>query len=285
MSIAQSKPEPILLPIAKPLIHEDMQTAHIGVLCDGCRMNPIKGPRFKCTQCDDYDLCYECEKKGIHKSHVFLKINFPKRIKAVPQPIIPKIPTSIEQIKELIMKKTPFIDTTDRHDMATSKKFGVMNLHIVANPGEKVFAKLKVVNNSKLEWSRFSVLSKKSGVLTYDCQVFETSNMIPKAGNTFNLELTAPTTEGKYFGRYLFYGFEEPGSFVSFGNDVNIYVIVKRKEDIELKCVAGASTLADKENEGTFEYCFEIMSKFRGNLEKARNYIQKFKRKVKTVKM
>jgi len=36
---------------------------------------PIIGVIFKCSQCDNYDLCEPCEKKDIHKEHTFLKIN------------------------------------------------------------------------------------------------------------------------------------------------------------------------------------------------------------------
>lgn len=50
---------------------------HPGVTCDGCEM-PIRGPRFKCMACPDYDLCKKCEKRGIHPEHDFMKIKKPK---------------------------------------------------------------------------------------------------------------------------------------------------------------------------------------------------------------
>eukprot|EP00411_Alexandrium_monilatum_P016696 CAMPEP_0175235674 /NCGR_PEP_ID=MMETSP0093-20121207/27613_1 /TAXON_ID=311494 /ORGANISM="Alexandrium monilatum, Strain CCMP3105" /LENGTH=936 /DNA_ID=CAMNT_0016529603 /DNA_START=8 /DNA_END=2815 /DNA_ORIENTATION=- len=36
-----------------PLLHER-------VSCDGCAASPIRGPRFRCRECPDYDLCGEC---------------------------------------------------------------------------------------------------------------------------------------------------------------------------------------------------------------------------------
>ncbi|EER13520.1 hypothetical protein Pmar_PMAR000107 [Perkinsus marinus ATCC 50983] len=50
------------------------QVTHYGVECDGCGVNPIVGPRFKCQVCD-YDLCGECypNKSTIHaESHDFV---------------------------------------------------------------------------------------------------------------------------------------------------------------------------------------------------------------------
>eukprot|EP00933_Yihiella_yeosuensis_P022075 TRINITY_DN17376_c0_g1_i1.p1 TRINITY_DN17376_c0_g1~~TRINITY_DN17376_c0_g1_i1.p1 ORF type:complete len:568 (-),score=149.39 TRINITY_DN17376_c0_g1_i1:53-1756(-) len=33
---------------------------HQNVCCDGCGMTPLKGLRYKCRSCDDYDLCGSC---------------------------------------------------------------------------------------------------------------------------------------------------------------------------------------------------------------------------------
>ena len=37
---------------------------HNGIACDGCAMEPIKGERFKCSICPDYDLCGHCKLNG-----------------------------------------------------------------------------------------------------------------------------------------------------------------------------------------------------------------------------
>jgi sequestosome 1 len=47
---------------------------HIGVTCDGCQ-GAIKGFRYKCLQCPDYDLCGKCEMKGIHPAHTFIRVS------------------------------------------------------------------------------------------------------------------------------------------------------------------------------------------------------------------
>ncbi|XP_071786830.1 sequestosome-1-like [Asterias amurensis] len=50
---------------------------HPGVVCDGCN-SPIRGPRFKCIECPDYDLCKRCESKGLHEEHQFVKFRKPQ---------------------------------------------------------------------------------------------------------------------------------------------------------------------------------------------------------------
>jgi len=56
----------------KPMIHED-------IMCDNCKCNPIVGIRFKCTICNDFDLCADCEGKDVHPSgHPLMKIKVRK---------------------------------------------------------------------------------------------------------------------------------------------------------------------------------------------------------------
>merc|ERR1719203_473569 len=52
-----------------PLSHEMFE--HHGVSCDGCGATPLLGPRFKCENCHDYDLCGNCfpHKEALHNDH------------------------------------------------------------------------------------------------------------------------------------------------------------------------------------------------------------------------
>lgn len=36
------------------------RATHRGFACDGCRMDPIVGTRYKCSTCPDHDLCAHC---------------------------------------------------------------------------------------------------------------------------------------------------------------------------------------------------------------------------------
>jgi len=57
---------------------QDGKPVHANIRCDSCNVSPIVGVRYKCCKCYDYDLCGDCEAKGMHSSaHVMLKINCP----------------------------------------------------------------------------------------------------------------------------------------------------------------------------------------------------------------
>ena len=51
---------------------------HTGVQCDVCN-TVVRGFRYKCMQCSDYDLCAQCERRGLHAGHVMMRIAFPEQ--------------------------------------------------------------------------------------------------------------------------------------------------------------------------------------------------------------
>ena len=58
---------------------EPKENEHSKVICDGCGMKPIVGVRYKCTVCENFDYCENCEKTlGEAHQHPFLKIRKPE---------------------------------------------------------------------------------------------------------------------------------------------------------------------------------------------------------------
>ncbi|KIJ56184.1 hypothetical protein M422DRAFT_219353 [Sphaerobolus stellatus SS14] len=52
---------------------------HTGISCDGCGAVPIKGTRWACLICSDYDVCDACHFKGVHQAeHQMLKLETPE---------------------------------------------------------------------------------------------------------------------------------------------------------------------------------------------------------------
>ncbi|KAG8833691.1 hypothetical protein FRC17_010223 [Serendipita sp. 399] len=60
----------------------DERPVHNGIMCDGCNMFPIVGPRFNCLDAScakpGYDLCEDCNAKGIHSNHKLLRLDDPE---------------------------------------------------------------------------------------------------------------------------------------------------------------------------------------------------------------
>jgi len=55
------------------------QFEHKGIKCQKCFMEPIKGIRYKCSECVDYNLCEKCEEENSNNNfhnedHEFIKI-------------------------------------------------------------------------------------------------------------------------------------------------------------------------------------------------------------------
>ncbi|KAF9278175.1 hypothetical protein BGZ68_008750 [Mortierella alpina] len=98
-------------------IAED-QAGKGGITCNSCGTVPIRGLRYKCANCQDYDLCEGCEAAEVHiKSHVFMKIRIPipplanSRTKKLPPfyPGVPKGNTTIpEHVLQELLQKTHF---------------------------------------------------------------------------------------------------------------------------------------------------------------------------------
>ncbi|XP_073957503.1 sequestosome-1-like isoform X4 [Choristoneura fumiferana] len=55
---------------------------HFGVTCDGCD-GMVVGYRYKCTSCDDYDLCARCEASGVHPDHCMVRVPAPSMPRAL----------------------------------------------------------------------------------------------------------------------------------------------------------------------------------------------------------
>jgi len=72
---AQHNPDHIFKKIKKPIDYNNGDY-HRGITCDGCEMYPIKGIRYKCLTCPDFDFCEKC-KANVKHEHPFKTIEKP----------------------------------------------------------------------------------------------------------------------------------------------------------------------------------------------------------------
>ncbi|XP_067942385.1 uncharacterized protein [Watersipora subatra] len=69
-----------MLAVTAHIIPHQKKKYTISFACDACGKNPIKGTRYKCGICPNYDLCQRCEKNSekLHPAnHVFLVLKLP----------------------------------------------------------------------------------------------------------------------------------------------------------------------------------------------------------------
>ena len=60
-------------------IKQKILPVHNGIKCNECGINNIKGIRYKCSVCPNYNLCEKCEENSEHtENHIFLKIPQPR---------------------------------------------------------------------------------------------------------------------------------------------------------------------------------------------------------------
>lgn len=71
--------------------NSDKKPVHNCVKCDGCNCCPIRGIRYKCAVCNNFDYCEDCEEKfcEVHQ-HPFIKINKPELAPKKIQVILPE---------------------------------------------------------------------------------------------------------------------------------------------------------------------------------------------------
>lgn len=55
----------------------DRSILHPHIMCDQCYEHDIRGYRYKCVECCDYDLCARCAASGQHAFHIMLRLPVP----------------------------------------------------------------------------------------------------------------------------------------------------------------------------------------------------------------
>jgi len=68
--------KPSAVPSVLESVHVLPEPLHAGVTCDGCE-GEVRGIRYRCLVCDDYDLCGSCKATGMHGDHEMLTMEHP----------------------------------------------------------------------------------------------------------------------------------------------------------------------------------------------------------------
>lgn len=111
------------------------QVLHAGVTCDGCQQFPICGDRYKCTVCDDFDFCSDCEQKfsALHK-HPFLKIKNLQQNKYLVKCVLDKDKVGNAENVSTNISNFNILENTKITENIKMKDFDINN---ISNPSSK----------------------------------------------------------------------------------------------------------------------------------------------------
>nr|CAD2159818.1 unnamed protein product [Meloidogyne enterolobii] len=78
---------------------------HLNVICDVCDQM-IRGRRYKCLICPDFDLCQSCEQKNEHFEHAMMRLVKPDTLKPQGVPFLPVFDSVGKLVSDLSEKLT-----------------------------------------------------------------------------------------------------------------------------------------------------------------------------------
>ncbi|CAK5108342.1 unnamed protein product [Meloidogyne enterolobii] len=109
------------------------QFLHLNIVCDSCDKE-IRGRRYKCLICPDFDLCQSCEQKNEHFEHAMMRLVKPDTLR--PHYLCKTPPTQIEKMAQVFNKAcssfvsgfqspstTPTVTTSRRQSSPVTIKF------------------------------------------------------------------------------------------------------------------------------------------------------------------
>jgi len=227
-----------------PSIEETKISApiHDRVACDGCEQQPIRGLRFICTSCKDYNLCSSCESKNEHpQDHVLLKVKVP-------------LPSDID----LSTFPKWVLPTPQReHPSVRPRAHFVRDVTIADGsawrPGQRVIKTWSLKNIGKVCWPRGTKLVFVNG--TVKPIENEEQPLIPLAAPSEVVEVSVkvqmPDKPGRYTGYYrLAYGPDN----LKFGHRIWLDVLVSETALPEIGVMR-------REVKNAFGKAFDVVSK------------------------
>ena len=209
--IAKLEKENSELKAEKKLVESSIcNTVHTNIKCEHCFSNPIKGIRYKCSICNNYNLCQQCHEKnsetGSHQ-HFFYAIK--------------KYQNNNNNIVQPIMDKKNY-----------SYKCLSTNLKKCIYRGKKETTKQIIIqNNCKYKWpenTKLIVDKNNSQISTEDIKL---NQLAPNEQMT--LDISFKNLQNLASNEYKIY-FDFKVNGINFGNKLCIIIIIKNESEQEI---------------------------------------------------
>ena len=140
-----------------------VKTTHHGIKCNKCGKEPIIGYRYKCTVCNNFNLCDECESQNSeteeHK-HNFIKMRNEEKIKEKEKEQKPNI-----NIPNKVEKKIEY-----NYELVSKEK-NDLNKKITEFGDKKIKFNIIIKNNCNSEWpgnGRTLLINDQSSDIKYN---------------------------------------------------------------------------------------------------------------------
>jgi len=199
-------------------------TVHSGVTCDNCKISPIIGIRYKCANCDDYDLCATCEAKNIHNNdHVFIKLT---------KPVLRPWHTTLLQNVYVANSQLPTRNVCNNNNkkppQGNTQYLARFVTDVTIPDGTEITANKKFIkvwkmrNEGLTDWPPFTKLLPTGGDRLGGPDEISVPSISPGTEIDISVPMTAPSAPGKYIGYWRLYS--STGN--RFGHKVWVEIIV-----------------------------------------------------------
>jgi hypothetical protein len=209
-----------------------IEVVHEGVRCDGCKVSPIKGDRYKCSVCEDYDFCSQCEEANennqlaIPHTHPFIRL---RRVEN--QESGHKIQNKPDGEKKISIEDSSIFNPSNNYQatcLTSDLKF-----EVYLGQKEELRKMIKLKNIGQTAWPKPSFVTciKDKSTITFPT-VPIIAKILPQTETNVELILNFQDLQpGTYESVLTLY---HAGSKTNFGDPITIQVnVLPKKEEIK----------------------------------------------------
>jgi len=233
----------------------DDEILHLCVTCDGCGKKPLKGIRYKCAVCHDFDYCAKCEEKNKNSHpHPFIMIRKPERAPLTIQCMIREampllqnnIPNNNEyKFEEIIPKNINKIEESPHFNNNINQSIIVdlkelssecltSSLEIKCKDDTKEMVKsIKMKNNGERSWPKpvyLTCIKEESGIYGPSSSI----KLKVEKGKETNVEIKLNCKDVKE-GSYVSVWQLQNDKKEFFGQKISLKITIEKEKPLEVK--------------------------------------------------
>jgi hypothetical protein len=221
------------------IVFSMVKVPHHGIKCDKCGINPIIGYRYKCSVCNNYNLCENCEMKNYETKehqHNFIKIR--KEEKKVKKEVKPKKgkdkkkEIKIEEKKENPKKESPkkeiivINELEEKYDYELITNKQDLSSEVNQFTVNEIEYKVMLKNNGNLEWpaNRTKLINDKDSDIK--CEDIILNNLHKDENQTISIKLKFNEAEEGMKKCIFHFSVDN----INYGEPLSLYLNIKEDE-------------------------------------------------------